>query len=563
MAKKKDADKTASDVKKQTQSSGTSLYNTSVIDKKTGAVTNNDKAANPTTSSYDTLSYQNEQVLTSESYAVRDVNDTTGVESDYVEKLNINSLSGIEGIPYQFLPSVDRRVDFSQNRSLDKADDFVENKYLGRKYAEKIVTQMPLLFIAPCNPEFMGDKTWGNSDRSVIASALAQVTSDGVEDLLKGTGRFYTAKYAYTQYYNYLNVMLACVANFLGIGNEEITINGNTQKIWEVDWSQEMSNEFSSTYIAKQNLVFYIDSIDSISETFANSTMQSQVAGLINGFSDTAKELDYLFGSKDDSLIGSIKESIGSAGGAISNALSKVLGGDIGGNIVGSLLDNGLQSIIDGGKIIFPEMWQDSSYDKTYSIGMKLRSPDNDALSIFLNVLKPYCKILCMTLPHTIGTNINAYRSPFICKAYCKGLFNVDLGMITGLSVTKGATCCWNDDGLPTQIDLDIEIKDLYSQLAMTGFVDDQDQEDGILEYIFKTTFKTPQKLANIVNNTAYMDFLANMAGLNINEMEWARKVQTYYDLATNRIVNWPNEVVGGRISQTITNFMSRIYNIF
>lgn len=553
--------KTAKTVDGQIIQSGQSIHNTTKQNKKTGATTNYDRATNTNTS--DVINNITETALNAGTYIVTNVNDRTGVESEYVEKLKVNSLSGIEGIPYQFLPSVDRRINFDTNRAIDKADNFDENSYLGRKYAEKIVTQMPLLFLAPCNPEFMSDDGFERSDREVMAAALTQVTTDGVEQLLKGSGRFYSAKYAYTQYYNYLNVMLTCVANFLGIGNEEITINGKPQKIWEVDWSQEMSNDFSSTYIAKQNLVFYIDSIDTISETFANSTMQSQVAGMINGFSETAKELDYLFGSKDDSLIGSIKESIGSAGGAISSALSKVLGGQIGGNIVGSLLNNGLQTIIDGGKIIFPEMWQDSSYDKSYSIGMKLRSPDNDALSIFLNVLKPYCKILCMTLPHMIGRNINAYRSPFICKAYCKGLFNIDLGMITGLSVSKGATCCWNDDGLPTQIDLDIEIKDLYSQLSMTGFVDDKDQELGILPYIFKTTFKEPKQLANIVNNTAYMDFLANMAGLNVNEMEWARKVQTYYDLATNRIINWPNEVVGGRISQTIMNVMSRIYNIF
>ena len=180
-----------------------------------------------------------------------------------------------------------------------------------------------------------------------------------------------------------------------------------------------------------------------------------------------------------------------------------------------------------------------------------------------MNVLKPYCKILCMVLPHKIGKNVNAYRSPFICKAYCKGLFNIDLGMITGLSVTKGATCCWNDDGLPTQIDLDIEIKDLYSQLSMTGYVDDSDTEKGILSGIIGDIINGPSQIANIVSNTAYMDFLANMAGLNINEMEWTRKLRTYYDLATHRIVNIPDEIVGGRIGQAITDFMAKVYNIF
>lgn len=559
-----DPSKTLNETNKRLQkdeaSSAKTTYDTSKKDKKTGATTNYDRALS--INSADQIMQVTEKALSASNYLVTNINARSGVESDYVEKLTVNSLSGIEGIPYQFLPSVDRRIDFSQSRALDTKDSFLEYKYLGRKYAEKIVAQMPLLFLAPCNPKFMEEGSFSNEDRGLILGAMVGAVNE-VEELLKGSGRFYSAETAYYQYYNYLNVMLTCVVNFLGIGHEKIYINGKEQELWEVDWSQEMNPDFETTYRAKKNLVFYIDSIDSISESFSNSTMQSQVAGMINGFSDTAKELNYLFGTKDDSLIGNIKSAITGAGGTISNALSNVLGGQIGGNIVGSLLNNGLQSIVDGGKIIFPEMWSDSSYDKSYSITMKLRSPDNDSLSIFMNVLKPYCKILCMTLPHMIGSNVNAYRSPFICKAYCKGLFNIDLGMITSLNVTKGATCCWNDDGLPTQIDLDIEIKDLYSQLSMTGFVDDQYEEAGLISGIFKDTFKTPKQLANIVNNTAYMDFLANMAGLNINEMEWTRKVQTYYDLATNRLTNWPNEIVGGRVHQLMDEFMNKIYNIF
>lgn len=53
--------------------------------------------------------------------------------------------------------------------------------------------------------------------------------------------------------------------------------------------------------------------------------------------------------------------------------------------------------------------------------------------------LKSYCKIL-------LGDNVNTYRTLFICKAYCKDLFNIELSMITGLSISKGATCYWKDD---------------------------------------------------------------------------------------------------------------------
>ena len=271
------------------------------------------------------------EALNATEYNVINANDRTGVTSDFVTKLNINSLAGIEGIPYQFLPSVDRRIDFTTGASLTEGtNEDSMYTFLGRKYAEKIVANMPILFMAPCNPRFMNDKSWGGSDAGIVASSLLGGLDSGLEDLLDGSGRFYSAGYAYNQYYNYLNVMLTCVVHFLGIEHEKIMINGTEEELWKVDWSQECSNEFSNTYLAKQNLAFYIDSIDSISENFANSTMQSQIAGLVNGFSDTAKELSFFFGNGDDgSLLGNAINALKDAAGGISAKLS-----DLGTNIL-------------------------------------------------------------------------------------------------------------------------------------------------------------------------------------------------------------------------------------
>lgn len=532
--------------------------------KKTGATESNDKALSINSSN--PIIAAGERIIEAVTTNYSLSNDDTSILADvnkFAENLKITSILGIEGAPYQFLPSVDRRVNLSK-LDPNMQDSFTDKSvYLGRKYVEKIVTQMPLLFLAPCNPEFMSDKTWTGSDVEVAISGLMGAITNNLDDLLKGSGRFYSAKYAYTQYYNYLNVMLSSVATFLGIGDETVRIGDSLVKLADADWSKELNADFTNTYLSKQNLVFYMDSIDTINENFSNQTMQSQIAGLINGLSETAKEIDYFFGSASGNLISDIKSKAGDAIGSIGSAASSLLGDNITGGIVGSVMNGGIQSIIDGGKIVFPEMWADSSYDKSYSIGIKLRSPDNDSLSIFLNVLKPYCKILAMTLPHMVGDNVNTYRTPFICKAYCKGLFNIDLGMITGLSVSKGATCAWNDDGLPTQIDLDIEIKDLYSQLTMTGFEDDSvGNASGIIKSSLSSLVHGPKQIYNIVNNTSYMDFLANMAGLNINEMEWTRKATMYYDLFTNRLVNAPHEIVGNRITGAITQFMSRIYNL-
>ena len=480
--------------------------------------------------------------------------------SVYTNSFTVKSLQGIEAIPYQFLPSVDRRIPQSLDyNSNNKPNDL---NGLGRKYSEKIVTQIPLLFLAPCNPTFMSDKNWKKSDASVITNALLGGLRDdsNVESLLAGNGRMYSASYAYNQYYSYLNAMLTAVSVFLGIGEEEIKLAGDTERVRlkNANWEKETNTSFSEAYLAKQNLIFYIDSIDTIHESFSNGTKSSMLAGIVNGYSDTAQELSFLFGSGNSNLADTLRNSVQSAANSIGSGLSTTLT-NIGGSIIGSIGDS-IGSIVDGGKIVFPEMWSDSSFDRSYSIDIKLRSPDSDSMSIFMNVLKPYCKILALTLPHMIEDKVNTYRTPFLVKAYCKGLFNIDLGMITGLSVTKGATCCWNDDGLPTQIDLSIDIKDLYSSLSMTGYVDDADNSSNVFTRI-GVVGKSVAQTANIVNNTAYMDFLANMAGLNINEMVWSRKVRMYYDLFKNQTHNIFEEQISSVVNNNIMNLIARAYS--
>ena len=187
-----------------------------------GSVANDDKADGL----YQATPVEDEHLQALET-AISDYNygqQITQTTNEFIPKFKITSLAGIEGLPYQFLPSVDRRVDLSNPENTINDTLKSSNGYLGRKYAEKIVTQMPLLFLAPCNPKFATDN-FTDSDRSVLANALLGSVSN-VDELLSGSGRFYSSQYAYAQYYNYLNVMLTCVAHFLGIEHEKIYLGG-------------------------------------------------------------------------------------------------------------------------------------------------------------------------------------------------------------------------------------------------------------------------------------------------------------------------------------------------
>lgn len=446
--------------------------------------------------------------------------ETKGDESQIRGMLSSATMNGIEGIPYQFDSTVDRRLQGTE---------------VGRKYAEKIYARMPLLILTPATPVFMGDSN-NKADKSVLASMLldSSLGESGAGDLIKSPGRYYTLEFAYVKYWEYVNIMLRAVAIYMGIG--DISVPG-LGLLRTANFSQESNDSFKRFFTGKESIVYYLDNMETMSRSFSNSTTESSLASQINGFADQANEIRFLFGAREGSLASALGSGVDELSDSIGTALGSLMTG-LGSGVVGSLAGKGLNTIINGGKIVFPQIWQDSSADESYSLDIKLRSPDHDNLSIFLNIMKPYCKLLALTLAHEDDENEFAYNSPFMCKAYCKGMFSVDYGMITGLNVTSGAQCQWNDDGLPTQVDISIDLSNLYKSLAMSTNVE------------------------RAVHNTAYMDFLANLSGLNINDMEVGRKIVMYYYLKSANVKNIPSRIftqLDQGISRAIGNLYTRL----
>ena len=452
--------------------------------------------------------------------------------SDSEYEFPFQTLNSIEGIPYQFLESTDRRIRSS-------------GQEFGRKYSQKILSQLPILFLMPCRPKFMPG--YDESSKKITLESLIEEASENLQAFLpmKVGGTYYSVEFAYSEYYIYLNKMIQSVAGYMGLGDEAVNLTGrgasNRTPLKSYDWAS-MTKFNDKVFSSRESLAFFVDGLNTIDTSFSNDTRASTIAGTVNNYSDMANEVRFLLGD-DESVAASLYDTAQatiSGLGEVSNGLVNGLGG----SLISSLTESGPSSILQGGKLIFPDIWSDSEHSESYSFTVKLRSPDHDSLSILLNILVPYCKILAMTMPKTIGGNQNAYKSPFLVKAYCKGLFSIDMGIIDSLQVTKGAECMWNDDGLPTQIDINFSIKNLYNSLAMSAY-------DGDL----KTQFN------NLITSTAYMDFLANMAGCNVMQENYSGsgKLDTALYQASRRIsiVNNANNLFNS-ISNEISNGIGR-----
>ena len=431
---------------------------------------------------------------------------------------DIGAFIGTFGLPYQFLPTADPRI--------NGANAYNNNsyQYLGATYAEKIASKMPLLFMAPGRPNFM--TKFSEEDQTNILSQLVGGLVDkatvGLEDLIEGQGKYYTFDYDLKSYYNYVNPMCRIAARYLGINEETI----DSMPLDTVDWSKYTSSHATGLMEKTEymNIPFYIDSDVSVDESFGNSTGESSLASTINGVSDMARELHFLTGYSSAALDQDwFRQNADSAAlvESINTEVEKILGH--GGFL--SNLSKHLATVASGGRLIFPKIWTDSDVSRSYRIKIKLVSPDCNKLSIFFNILVPLFHLIGFVAPQSIPTNPNGYTAPFIVRAIYKSFFNVDMGIITSMSVERGGNCMWTVDGIPTSIEVSFEIKDLYDVFAITPTA--------------STDFRY-----DTMSNTAQMDYICNLCGINMYKPEIARQITMWLtNNVENRLLDFPRNI--------------------
>lgn len=418
-------------------------------------------------------------------------------------KITTKSLEGILGVPYQFMDTVDRRIPGTE---------------FGRTYADRIVSRMPLLLLTPGRVNFMKNYKSKNDAALTIMNLIENATPGELNDGVKNIGRYYTFDIDYVEYYDYVNTMMSAGARFLNIQDVKIKCNGKYKKIGEINWMKMGQNSYKSILSTKEYIAFYIDSANSVSETFSNSSTASQLASKVNDASSIAKELQFITGLSGSKIGAAMldKDAQQTALNKIDDIADKYLHGS---QLFKDIASN-FSTVALGGKLLFPEIWDDSEFSKDYDVNIKLRSPDKDPVSWYLNIYRPLTYLICMTAPKQ-ADNPNGYISPFLIRAFYKGLFNCDMGLITSLSISKGRESAWTLEGLPTEVDVSLTIKDLYGMLSIT-----REQDAG-----------------NFVNNICLVSYIANMCGVNINEPDFERMVDIYIMLSSNKYKHIPNKI--------------------
>lgn len=457
-------------------------------------------------------------------------NATGAISSSDLDGLRVRDADGIFGMPYQFSPVVDRRIDGSMQLSS-----------FGRKYADKIVARMPLLIMTPGSPQFLEGYKKQEKENALEALLGSGSKDTDINNLVDKPGKYYGLSVDWKQYFQYVNPMCRATAIYMGVGDQ---VYGEQQSALSgYDWSQNSNKAIHAMWNYKGGVAFYVNSEAQISEGFASSASQSQLAEKINGISDLGREMQFLLGTASNLDPTNIASSLMSdkAKGKAQDPTGGLLKGTLlsGPSLIRGIT-NSMKTVIAGGKLIFPEIWADSTFSRDYSIDLKLVSPDNDNLSIYLNIIVPLIHLLCFAMPKSTGPN--GYISPFLVRCGYKGFFNIDMGLITSMALTKGAEGAWNANGVPTIVDVNFTIKELYNTMSMCT------NEAG--------TYK-------ITQNTALMDYLGNMCGININEPDITRSVAQYWSFyGINRAEDYIRRNTTDTLDQWVTNKYLSLFDL-
>lgn len=242
---------------------------------------------------------------------------------------------------------------------------------------------------------------------------------------------------------------------------------------------------------------------DNASESFSNGLSDSSLQQTLNGFASNNRNMNLDAASMGTGIIGLVDRWINKAKGitqAIGNVVSSAQNGGALASIIGYLHSG-------NGYYDLPQQWSNSSFTRSVSINIRLRSrTGGDPLSVYTNIMVPFACILAGAMPRANGDS--TYTSPFILRAYCRGMFSIPAGMITSLNITRGdSEFGWSIWRLPTTMSLNIQITDLSPVLFM-GLQGGQAGPAAIWKR-FKQAF---------ANNTKEHEYLDTLSGLGLKQ---------------------------------------------
>jgi hypothetical protein len=290
------------------------------------------------------------------------------------------------------------------------------------------------------------------SRRTTAAEELDQLNAQTQQILIKEgiDMRYLTFKPAFAEFLTAYQLLVNRAGTSLTGRSNASTMTKFTTNI--MDFMLHNDAKQSSKY---RGFNLWVEKSTSISETVSNSFSDSVFQGLTDKIGNAAREFQVLTGMN----FGTFNES---------NNVEVTTQNNIGSNeasTVGRLVQTAATTA-SGAKVVLPQIWNDSKFDRSYNVSFRFMSPYGDDRSVFVNVILPFLFILACALPTQDGPS--GMKFPFLLQMDCPGYFSCPMGVISNLSFTKGGSdALFNRSGLPLIIEGTFSVMDLYSSLSL------------------------------------------------------------------------------------------------
>jgi len=261
---------------------------------------------------------------------------------------------------------------------------------------------------------------------------------------------------------------------------------------------------------------FRVTGLTTISESFSNSTRESDLESMMN--SKSAENRNAKFNLAGMNLgDGLLMQTVGAAIKGVA---------DFATGIADSIGISGLASLAGSAFVDIPKHYDSSSWTPPgFSITLELQTPYGVPQAIYNNLLFPLAMVLAGGVPIAAGKA--AYTAPMLCEFYCQGRATSRLAIISGISITRGeGTIGFTQDGKP---------------LGMTVTVDFQDLTSINYAPITADPFANPFK-GIFAEDSQWNDYMATICGVGLNDQVYSfRKLRMNLLMMTTKFRRYSN----------------------
>jgi len=248
-------------------------------------------------------------------------------------------------------------------------------------------------------------------------------------------------------------------------------------------------------------------------DSFSNEYGESFLNKITDVVSQGAGEITQMMGARDLGEAGKQLSTFAKTMGAdvVSSGIDKIL--EKSENVQKKLREGGkvsqfagatagmISRMAAGARVDFPQVWKNSGFTPSYSITVRLYNPYPGNLSYTKKYITgPIAAILCLALPRAgkKGEEANTYNWPFFHQIICPGIFRLEPGFISNISVIKGGDqqqIGWNQ--ALSIVDVRIDMGSLYNSILLeTG--EEANNRPTLRSYINDINSFSSTKVTNI-----------------------------------------------------------------